>query len=284
MNERLSPKRKFERTVNTIAAATLAGFLSHAEPAHSIEIPSDASWNEGISLLQRGVVLEHQESVAWFLKGSRDKWVTPPTSGEPDFRLYKPDTDAALPSAEGVQKVCELHNHVLATFVRAQQMGMAPREPSADAIAVFQKAFEMDNTAAIPPIDSPPSLGDVSFKRQQDLHVRLKAKYGPNVAVEHGVKSLQGIWYFKALSDKGTAPALPSFEQRNTKLEQPPASPSLFDSTNRYLTALRTNSDQEQALADLVQSYRSLDVIVRFVSNHEIDKEPACAGVDYVPN
>jgi len=285
MGESLKPGT-LDKKIGVIAAATLA-FLSHAEPARSAEeLPTGTSWLGGIEDMQRRVVLDKGETVRWYLKGSSRQWVTPTTSGALDERMYEKNAIEKLPKSTGVKVVCEFHNHVLETFLRAQRAGYAPREPSAETIQSFRREYVQNPSVSVPPVDSPPSFGfetgDTSPGRHARLLAQLRVHYGPNVELEHGIKTLQGSWYFRPLLPAGDGRVTLDLS-RNGRPISPPAILPVQEKTLKYLEALRSQKDVQKARSALIDEYGALNVKVRFVPNEQIEKEPDCAGADYVP-
>ena len=285
---RQSPKRATpDKELRMIAGAALAAFLAHTEPARSAEeLPTGTSWSGGIEDMHRRVVLDKSEIVRWYLKGSSKQWVTPTTSGAPDERMYERNAIEKLPKSTGVKVVCEFHDHVLETFLRAQRAGYAPREPSAETIQSFRREYVQNPSVSVPPVDSPPSFGfetgDTSPGRHARLLAQLRVHYGPNVELEHGIKTLQGIWYFRPLPSAGDGHITPDLSQGERPIS-PPAILPVQEKTLKYLEALRYQTGVQEARSALVDEYEALNVRVRFVPNDQIEKEPDCAGADYIP-
>ncbi|KKW16894.1 MAG: hypothetical protein UY57_C0030G0004 [Candidatus Kaiserbacteria bacterium GW2011_GWB1_50_17] len=171
--------------------------------------------------------------------------------------FYEGNPAELLPSDEEVGVMCEMHNHVLESFLRAQEQGHAPSEPSADTIRSFREQFERDPLVIPPPIDAPPSYGDVSIERHEILRSQIQERLGHEIEMRHGVKTVQGIWYWDFL---------PSAKD----LQAYPALPRL------------AGEDAFEARATLSNAYeQTLGVRIRFVQNEEIATEPVCAGAHY---
>ena len=268
--------------LTTLSAAALASFLAHAEPSYSAEIPPDASWRDGIEALHRGVVTDTAEHVGWYVMGEREQWLAPPTRGDPDERFYEGNPAELLPSDEEVGVMCEMHNHVLESFLRAQEQGHAPSEPSADTIRSFREQFERDPLVIPPPIDAPPSYGDVSIERHEILRSQIQERLGHEIEMRHGVKTVQGIWYWDFLpsaKDLQAYPALPRLDE-SVAPQEPRA--SISEITLQYVRTLQAGEDAFEARATLSNAYeQTLGVRIRFVQNEEIATEPVCAGAHY---
>ncbi|HCM44005.1 TPA: hypothetical protein DIS55_03595 [Candidatus Kaiserbacteria bacterium] len=280
--ERGPNERKIGEILKPLSAAALASFLAHAEPSYSAEIPPDASWRDGIEALHRGVVTDTAEHVGWYVMGEREQWLAPPTRGDPDERFYEGNPAELLPSDEEVGVMCEMHNHVLESFLRAQEQGHAPSEPSADTIRSFREQFERDPLVIPPPIDAPPSYGDVSIERHEILRSQIQERLGHEIEMRHGVKTVQGIWYWDFLpsaKDLQAYPALPRLDE-SVAPQEPRA--SISEITLQYVRTLQAGEDAFEARATLSNAYeQTLGVRIRFVQNEEIATEPVCAGAHY---
>ncbi|KKW06345.1 MAG: hypothetical protein UY39_C0039G0007 [Candidatus Kaiserbacteria bacterium GW2011_GWC2_49_12] len=280
--ERGPNERKIGEILKPLSAAALASFLAHAEPSYSAEIPPEASWRDGIEALHRGVVTDTAEHVGWYVMGEREQWLAPPTRGDPDERFYEGNPAELLPSDEEVGVMCEMHNHVLESFLRAQEQGHAPSEPSADTIRSFREQFERDPLVIPPPIDAPPSYGDVSIERHEILRSQIQERLGHEIEMRHGVKTVQGIWYWDFLpsaKDLQAYPALPRLDE-SVAPQEPRA--SISEITLQYVRTLQAGEDAFEARATLSNAYeQTLGVRIRFVQNEEIATEPVCAGAHY---
>ena len=280
--EKAPNEKRGREMLTTLSVAALASFLAHAEPSYSAEIPPEASWRDGIEALHRGVVTDTAEHVGWYVMGERERWLAPPTSGDPDERSYEGNPAELLPSDEKIEVVCEMHNHVLESFLRAQEQGHAPSEPSAEIVRSFREQFELDPLVLPLPIDATPSYGDVSIKRHEILRSQIQERIGHEIEMRHGVKTVQGIWYWDFLPSAKDLQTYPVFPRLDESVAPQEPRLSISEILLQYLRTLQAGEDAFEARATLSNAYeQTLGVRIRFVQNEEIAAEPACAGASY---
>ncbi len=261
----LEQKKQENRTLdNTLRAGLVATSLFGAhDNMQAAEIPRDATWKQGVELLQQSVRESAVEAGATFIvytDGSTG-WL-PPAKGE-QLRVVKPPPEIVEEigrqrGERNVALLCDIHTH--------------PK------VSIEQEYKIPDARYAY----SPPSYGDtfvVSRGGRQEDFPKLAGK--PGFQVEHFTAALfepRGAWYWRHTTDEERArqPAdsrkwrdiVDEFEKKQTDFVTASANPN-FDLNSEY--------------PRIREAYRKITTEVRFVPYEKIHDEPPCAGPDYVP-
>ncbi len=234
-----------------LAAVALMGAVDHG-PAQALEIEPTASWSVGVQKLKQAVMQEKNESATVYIRFSDGSGAWP--------RITEGGLDNVTSSSEGeinyllekskgrkIEQRCDFHTHP-------------------------HQVFKTSTGNSFDILYSPPSRLDVLGNAQsaQELERVYRAYNMPVKKFESALADTKGVWYYKGGKNTQVTP------------EQQKAWRTAFDTFG--VQSSQPGFDFKTEYPKLQQAYKvNFSADIRFVPYEEISKEPACAGVDYVP-
>ncbi|MDO8523172.1 MAG: hypothetical protein Q7S12_02710 [bacterium] len=255
------PERKSKGKLSRLLEAgafALALLTAEQDPAQALEIAPRTSWSDGVTHnIKESVEKEKNESRFTYLKfsGNQGEWLEIKEGRGAKVSFVADDFARELlshPRYRELEKICFGHSHT-----NENHRYVTPNKDAYKRMAA-SPSFSLENLQG----------GDIHSSKY--LGDRLEKFRISKRKLTSFVADARGIWYYQPTE---------KFDKGDTFVAREKLQKAYDVFVDKSMVTDDVTSIHEYQ--NLINNYRDLGAIVRFVPYGEVSSEPSCAGVDY---